>query len=152
MCAAAVPETGCHLPRSLSSHLLCSGFMRRRYEDTGNERAACSTDSACLCAVLQHAARRLRRVEATTEERSEEHTSIQSVDGLCYRADIFTYLFFSIDDAFEKVDFPFVFGELNNMSMCLQMGTASWDTHTKNNCFHANERQKSKKMQKMICN
>ena len=110
MCAAAVPETGCHLPRSLSSHLLCSGFMRRRYEDTGNERAACSTDSACLCAVLQHAARRSRRVEATTEERSEEHTSIQSVDGLCYRADIFTYLFFPLMMLLKKLIFHLYLG------------------------------------------
>lgn len=60
------------------------------------------------------------------------------------------FLYFSyIYDCFENVDFPF--GELNNVSVCVQMGTASWNAQKKKNyCFHAKERQKSKNMQKMF--
>lgn len=62
---------------------------------------------------------------------------------------LFFFLYFSyIYDCFENVDFPF--GELNNVSVCVQMGTASWNAQKKNHCFHANERQKSKNTQKML--
>lgn len=40
------------------------------------------------------------------------------------------FLYFSyIYDCFENVDFPF--GELNNVSVCVQMGTASWNAQKK---------------------
>lgn len=40
------------------------------------------------------------------------------------------FLYFSyIYDCFENVDFPF--GELNNVSMYVQMGTASWNAQKK---------------------